>query len=149
MSTSSEYTLFEGFVNVVCLEIFSWGFFVISILHKLFLENLCNVSEVVLFNIIQFPYSNLLLCWRHIVSINIYVQRCLQTEAVLMRDAWKRLTPQSALGVDIQPIVSNVLNRHYFIALFNKVVESKVDYLRGRLAACIYHQMYDSAMQSV
>ena len=56
----------------------------------------------------------------------------------------KLLRLQSAPDVDIETFDGNILNYHYFMALFKEVVESKVDDPRGKLIRLI---KYTSGMQ--
>ena len=51
---------------------------------------------------------------------------------------------QSAPDVDIKTFDGNVLNYHYFIALFREVVESKVDDPRGKLTRLIKYTSGDA-----
>ena len=51
---------------------------------------------------------------------------------------------QSALDVDIETFDGNVINYHYFIALFREVVESKVDDPRGKLTRLIKYTSGDA-----
>ena len=51
---------------------------------------------------------------------------------------------QSAPDVDIETFDGNVLNYHYFIALFREVVESKVDDPRGKLTRLIKYTSGDA-----
>ena len=51
---------------------------------------------------------------------------------------------QSAPDVDIKTFDGNVLNYHYFIALFREVVESKVDGPRGKLTRLIKYTSGDA-----
>ena len=51
---------------------------------------------------------------------------------------------QSAPDIDIKNFDGNVLNYHYFIALFGKVVESKVDDPSGRLTRLIKYTTGDA-----
>ena len=57
---------------------------------------------------------------------------------------WKLLRLQSAPDVDIETFDGNVLNYHYFIALFREVVESKVDGPRGKLTRLIKYTSGDA-----
>ena len=56
----------------------------------------------------------------------------------------KLLRLQSAPNVDIEISDSNVVNYHYFIAIFREVVESKVDDPRGRLTRLIKYTSGDA-----
>ena len=56
----------------------------------------------------------------------------------------KLLWFQSAPDVDIKTFDGNVLNYHYFIALFREVVESKVDDPRGKLTRLIKYTSGDA-----
>ena len=56
----------------------------------------------------------------------------------------KLLWFQSGPDVDIKTFDGNVLNYHYFIALFREVVESKVDDPRGKLTRLIKYTSGDA-----
>ena len=50
---------------------------------------------------------------------------------------YKLFKQQAAPEVDIEYFDGNPLNYHYFMAQFSEVVDTKIDYPRGRLARLI------------
>ena len=56
----------------------------------------------------------------------------------------KPLQLQSAADVDIETFDANVLNYHYFIALFREVVENEVNDPRGKLTMLIKYTSRDA-----